>query len=349
MRRYDFAIVGFGNVGRALARHYEARRALIRDRFEIELRLTALVDRAGSLFDPEGLPIDDLARFKESYGSLGAWPGIRPALRPDELRGSGVEGIVIALPTNLECGEPGLSLTRAALDCGLDVVLADKGPPLFALPDLEEQAARAGVFLGTSGTTGSALPSLSVLRGWFGASSVTEISGILNGTSNLILTRLREPGATYESALAEAQRAGIAEPDPRLDVEGFDTAIKLVILTRGLMSQGATLASVERRGITGLAPELLEEGRRGSGRLRLVGRARRESTTRGTVTTTHITVAPELVAPDDPLHDVDGTNKAIHFCGDDLGEFTLIGGASSRVGTASALLRDLIAAARGRR
>ena len=343
MRRYDFALIGFGNVGRALARHWLERRAAIAADHGIELALTAIVDRGAALHDASELPVAALTQFKEDYGALAAWPGVGAALRPDELRARGVEGVVIALPTDLAAGQPGLALARAALDCGLDVVLADKGPALHALPELEEAASRAGASLGTSATTGSALPSLDVLRAWFGAAKVASIRAVLNGTSNLILTRLRQPGASYASALAEAQQAGIAEPDPRLDVDGFDTAIKLLILARGLLDPTVTWESVERRGITDLPPALVAAAQRGPDRLRLVGRARRDSAR------TRISVAPELVEPGDPLHALDGAEKAVTFASADLGALTVAGGASSRIGTASALLRDLIAAARARR
>ena len=343
MRRYDFALVGFGNVGRALARHFVERRASVLERFGIELALTAIVDRDAMVFDPAGLPLADLARWKESYGALVAWPGMQPAARPDELRSRGIEGLVLALPTNLIDGQPGLGLARAALDCGLDLVLADKGPALHALPELEEAAARVGASVGTSATTGSALPTLTVLRTWFGAARIDSIRAVLNGTSNLILNRLRQPGVSYADALAEAQREGIAEPDPRQDVEGFDTAIKLVILARGLLDPALTFASVERRGITDLPELLLESARRGPERLRLVGRAFRDGDR------ARVVVAPELVSPDDPFHPLEGAEKAVTFRSADLGDLTLSGGASSRTGTASALLRDLLAAARARR
>jgi homoserine dehydrogenase len=343
MRRLRFAIFGFGNVGRALARQVAGRRADVRTRFDVELELAAVVDRGGAVVaNEDATPLDgeELARFKESGRPLSQWRDATKAPSIAELRGRAIAAIAITLPTNLDGGEPGLSLARAALEAKLHVALADKGPPLFALPELEQLAARRGRVLGTSATTGSALPSLAVLRGWLAASRVDEIRGVLNGTSNLILTRLREPGASYDAALAEAQRTGAAEPDPRLDVEGFDTAIKLVILARGLIDPHAELDRVVRRGITGLAAELLERARRGPERLRLVGRAVRESDG------VRITVAPELVAPGDVLFDVEGTRKAVTFRSEDLGEMSLVGGASSLAGTASALQRDLIAAAR---
>jgi homoserine dehydrogenase len=343
MRRYDFAICGFGNVGRALARHWVERAAAVRERFDVDLRLTWVSDRSASIFSPDGIDVAALDQRKGGGGKLADVADARPPEAPAAMRATGVEGLVIALPTDFERGEPGLTVARRALDCDLDVILGDKGPALLALDELEEHAERAKVFVGTSATTGSALPSLATLRRWFAASRVNAITGILNGTSNHVLTRMRDQQVAYEDALKEAVAQGAAESDPRLDVEGFDTAIKLVILARGLIDPRASFADGQITGITNLSPDLVRAQAGGSGRIRLVGRAVREN---GRAT---ISVAPKLVAPDDPLFFVDGTQKAIRFATDDLGEMTLVGGASNLTGTASALLRDLVAAAMARK
>jgi homoserine dehydrogenase len=343
MRRYDFGIFGFGRVGRALARHFAERRARLRQGFDVELNLTWVVDSRAALFAPEGIDVLELAKLKEAGGSLADAPGARANASPEMLRETGVEGIVLALPTDLVHGEPGLSLARKAIDCELDVVLADKGPALFALPELEERAARGRVSLGTSGTTGCSLPSLDVLRRWFAGSQVDEISGILNGTSNYVLTRMRasttDSAHALTEALAEANAHGLTEADPHLDVEGFDAAIKLVILVRGLIDPRATLEQVERHGLHDLPEELLRAQAQGSGRVRLIARA-----VRGPGRAT-MSVTPTLLPPDDPLFFVDGAQKAVRFVGDDLGAMTLVGGATGPTGTASALLRDLVSAA----
>lgn len=343
MRRYDVALAGLGNVGRAFARLLAARAAQLRASHGIELVLAAASDRSAQVVDPAGVPVEELCRFKESGRALAEWPRAAPREPADALRSRGIEGLVDALPTRLEEGGDGLHLARAALDCGLDLVLADKGPLLHALPELEERAAAQRLFLGTSATTGCALPSLAVLRAWFATSPVTSIRGVLNGTTNRILTALRRDGASYAGELARAQADGIAEPDPAFDVEGFDSAVKLVILARGLLDPAVRLAGVERRGITALPGELLAAARRGPERLRLVARAVRSRNA------TRLSVLPELVEPGDPLHACDGAEKAVAFTSDDLGTLTVLGGASSRTGTAAALLRDLVAAARARR
>lgn len=343
MRRYDFGIFGFGRVGRALARHFAERRERLRKSFDLEANLTWVVDSHAALFAPEGIPVEELAKLKEGGASLVDAPGARAGATPETLRETGVEGIVLALPTDLEHGEPGLTLVRKAIDCELDVVLADKGPALFALPELEERALRNRVSLGTSGTTGCSLPSLDVLRRWFAGAQVDEITGILNGTSNFVLTRMRAStlpvAQALTEALAEANAQGLTEADPVLDVEGFDAAVKLVILARGLIDPRATLAQVDRHGLTQLDESLLRAQAHGSGRVRLIARA-----VRGPERAT-MTVAPVLLPPDDPLFFVDGAQKAVRFVSDDLGAMTLVGGATGPTGTASALLRDLVTAA----
>jgi homoserine dehydrogenase len=143
-------------------------------------------------------------------------------------------------------------------------------------------------------------------------------------------------------ALAEANAEGLTEADPVLDVEGFDAAVKLVILTRGLFDPRATLAQVDRHGLTGLDESLLRAQAQGSGRVRLIARA-----VRGPDRAT-MSVAPALLPPDDPLFFVDGAQKAVRVVSDDLGAMTLVGGASGPTGTASALLRDLLAVALAR-
>jgi homoserine dehydrogenase len=152
----------------------------------------------------------------------------------------------------------------------------------------------------------------------------------------MILTLMRERGASFEEALAEAQRAGIAEPDPSYDVEGWDTAVKMTILARSLLDPSVSLRSVDRRGIDRVDPDLARMAREVGGRLRLVGRARR------TAAGVAVTVAPEVVSPSDPFYLVEGPQKAARFVTDDLGEQVIMGGASGRRDVAAALLKDML-------
>ena len=332
-----FAIVGFGNVGAALARHVHERSERVGRRYGIDLRLVAVADSTGFLNDTAGLDGNELAAWRESGRRLAERSGAHRHCQLEDVLAAGVDVVVISLPTDRDTGKPGLNVARASIAAGAHVVLADKGPALLALPELEREAALRGVTVGASATVGAALPTLSVARRELAGAELLEIEAILNGTSNLILTSMRERGISFHEAVAEAQRAGIAEPDPSYDVQGWDTAVKLTILTRALIDERATLNLVGRTGIDELEPDFVEWAHRTGGRIRLIGRAVRRNG--GAV----VTVAPEVVPPHNPFHLVDGARKAIRFVTDDLGELVVTGGASGRRDVAAALLRDILA------
>jgi homoserine dehydrogenase len=217
------------------------------------------------------------------------------------VRAAGISFLVESLPTNIAGGQPALGLVAAALEQGTNVVTVDKGPLVHGLEALKETALRSGARLGYSGTTGVSIP------GELATERVLEIRGVLNGTTNYILTEMQERETSFDEALARAQTSGIAEPDASLDVQGWDTASKILILAKSLMGARASLEEVSRIGI-GPETESLIRIARSSGRaVRLVGRAR---IWQGRV---RVSVAPKLVEPDSPFYSVSGTSKAAVF------------------------------------
>jgi homoserine dehydrogenase len=184
---------------------------------------------------------------------------------------------------------------------GMGIVTVDKGPVVHGYEVLMQSARAGGARFAFSGTTGVAIPD--ELRG----RRVTEIRGVLNGTTNYILTEMQESGVSFEDALERARRDGIAEPDPRLDIEGWDTASKILILAKALMGADARLTDVARIGIGPDVESLVEVGRATARRVRLVGRAR---IYRGRV---RVSVAPKLTEKDSPFYSVAGTSKAAVF------------------------------------
>lgn len=338
VKRLRYAIVGFGNVGSALARHVHERRDRLAQRYGIDARLVGVADRTGYLSEPLGLDGAELATWRESGQRLSEHTGGHRHCGLEDVLAAGVDVVVVSLPTDRDTGKPGLTIARTAIDAGVHVVLADKGPALLALPELEREAAARGVSIGSSATVGSSLPTLTVARRELAGSEIHEIAAILNGTTNMILTTMRNSEVSFHEALGAAQRAGIAEPDPSYDTEGWDTAVKLTILTRALMDERATLDRVKRAGIDELDPEFVESARASGGRIRLVGRAVRTSS--GVA----VTVAPEVVGADHPFYFVDGSRKSVRFSTDDFGELVVTGGASGRRDVAAALLRDMLTA-----
>lgn len=337
----NIAIVGYGNVGRAVAELLVQRREWLRSICNEELRIVGVSDRSGVLINHDGLDLTSLAAIKERGKSL-ATAGAIAATPPeiiDLFVRADVQAVIETLPSGLQTrGEPAISIITEALQRSLHVVTANKAVLLFAGPKLEKLAAEKGVRLGHSGATCAALPTLSFARRELVGARITAIRGILNGTTNYILTRMHEDGANYADALAEAQHKGIAEPDPTYDVAGYDSAVKLVILTNALMQAKAGLDDVARMGIDDLPSSLLEAAHSAGGTIRLIASAQWQE---GQVM---LSVRPQIVLPTDSLFAVCGSNKAVEFQTDLYGTLLIAGGASSRLAVAMTMLKDLLAA-----
>ena len=300
MHQVDVALLGFGNVGRAFA-NYAGR---LRDQ-RIRLRIRAVADRSGGLRVEDAAALERIIHHKTSGRPIRELAG--SSLIDDarafieRLPASGVRVLVESLPTNLKDGQPALGLLTAALQAGIHVVTVDKGPLVHGFDLLRQAAQSGGARLGFTGTTGVSLP------GDLKGESVIEIRGVLNGTTNYILTEMQQRGASFAEALRQAQAEGVAEPDPSLDVDGWDTAVKTLILAQALMNADTRLDEVTRIGISEETDELIRIGRDSHRVVRLVGRAR---IYRGRV---RVSVAPKLVANDSPFYAVDGTSKLARF------------------------------------
>jgi homoserine dehydrogenase len=339
-RLINLALLGFGNLGRAFAEHLAQRHDRIKRNFGVQLRLVGAVDSTSVVINREGLDGGALARLKVSGKTLASSAGagaVAPGELIQRLAEAGAHIIVETLPSSLRNqGEPAVTLVSEALARGLHVVTANKAVLLFAGRRLERLASDRGVRLAHSGATCAALPTLSFARRELVGARIEEIRGILNGTTNYILTRMNEEGLSFEAALAEAQAAGIAEPDPRYDIEGWDSAAKLLILANALMGAEAGFEQVSRCGIDAIPRRLSEDARAVNGALKLVATARRAG--HGV----ELSVAPKVVLPADGLFAVRGSNKAVEFRTDLYGTLLLAGGASSRTAVAATLLKDVI-------
>ncbi|HET8627629.1 MAG TPA: hypothetical protein VFL91_09430 [Thermomicrobiales bacterium] len=201
---------------------------------------------------------------------------------------------------------------------------------------MRDLARRSGARLRCGAAVAAALPTLDVAEVALAGARIAAFAGVLNGTTNFILDRMAATGQPYEEALAEAQARGIAEPDPSLDVEGRDTAAKLVILANAIFDDELRFADVAVTGITGVTPSEVAAARAAGGALRLVGRCRWEG---GRAVAT---VRPERLAADDPLAHVGGAEKAIVYQTDTMDRVVVMGGKSDPRGAAAALLRDVI-------
>ena len=341
-RRIRVLVCGFGRVGRSFAGLLADKRALVERTHGLTLDLVGVGELAGSLLAPGGLPPAETAALYETQHSFAGHADVRPNWRGlDLVREAEADVLVETTPTDVKTGEPALSHIMAALGRGLHVASANKGPFIRHYRELRDLAARHGAALKLSAAAAAALPTLDVAQVCLAGTEILAIEGVLNGTSNFILTRMRS-GAGYDEALEEAQRLGIAEPDPTLDVEGYDTANKLALIANVCMDADLAPEQVERTGITGLGAEAVR-GAAAQGRIfRLVGRASRDGDGR-----VRAGVAPEALPADHPLAAVDGAEKGITYTTDTMHRVTVVGGKSDPRGAAAALLKDILNIYRG--
>ncbi len=332
-------VCGFGNVGRAFVRLVAEKQQDLQERYGIDPRIPAVVDIGGAaLGGREGLPLDqlqaliDAGRPIETMTSFG-WPGKTGV---DILETTAADVLVEATPTNLVDGEPARSHMNAALARGMTVITANKGPLVLFYRDLQERARANGGRIFMSAATAAALPTLDVGKLCTAGARVRAVEGILNGTTNYILTRMSQEGIAYDTALKAAQELGIAETDPTLDVEGLDTRNKIILIANQLFDQGLGISDVRTTGITGVSREAMEEAHANGRVIKLIGSARWQDDR------LEVRVAPEALAADHPLAGVHFSEKGISFDTDIMGRITVTGGHSSPTGAAAALLKDLI-------
>lgn len=340
MARHIRAIIcGFGKVGRNFARLTESKRQTLIQRYNLDLQLVGVGELKGSVSSPRGIDTLNLVDYFEAHGTIAYFPG---AGKPDWtgidlVREAEADVLVETTPTNIQTGEPALSHIRLALSRKMNVVSANKGPFIRSFRSLKSLANDHGVVLKLSAAAAAALPSLDVAQTCLAGTEIRSIEGILNGTTNFILSRMRMNNDSFEEALAEAQRLGIAETDPTLDIEGYDTANKLALIANVSMDADLMPENVDRRGIAGISAENVRQAAEEGKFMRLVGRAQRNAS--GNI---HASVAPEALSSDHPLANVDGSEKGITYTTDTMDRVTVMGGKSDPMGAAAALLKDLI-------
>ncbi len=339
-KRVRVVICGFGKVGRNFARLLDSKRRMAADRHGIEIELAGVGELKGSVLSESGIPPSALAEYFETHGSLGDYPeeGKPEWVGADIFREAARTNVLVeTTPTDIQTGEPALTHIRLALERGWHVVSANKGPFIRNYQCLKNLAGSKGVEIKLSAAAAAALPTLDVAQTCLAGAEIHSIEGILNGTSNFILSRMRTDSMSYDDSLAEAQRLGIAETNPTLDVDGFDTANKLALIANVAMGADLLPEQVDRTGITGVSADEVRRTAAKGKIIRLVGRASMDE--RGEV---RASVAPTHLLADHPLASVDGSEKGITYTTDTMDRITVSGGKSDPLGAAAALYKDLL-------
>jgi homoserine dehydrogenase len=328
-------LIGCGNVGKAFVKLLAMKKEYLESN-NIDLKLCGILTSKGGLYEPLGLDCHSLYKYLEGQGCLSNHPLYNEEVDISFFIEKGMDAVVLATPTNKDTGEPGIGYIHRSLESGLHVITADKGPVLLAYKELKEIAIKNNVQLGIGCTTGGALPAINAGLIDLAGADIYKIQGVLNGTTNFIIDEMEENSLSYEEALKKAQNLGIAETNPALDVEGWDTATKLLILSNVLMRSNKTLKDIKVEGITRLTVNELQEARNEGRKYKLIGTALKKHTS------VEISVKLEQIDDSSEFYPVSGKNKAVKYYSDTLGELTVIGGASGVIPAAASLLRDIL-------
>ncbi|MDD1150229.1 homoserine dehydrogenase [Pseudomonas sp. TNT2022 ID357] len=338
MTEYNIALVGFGGVNRALAQLIAERNQAWKKQLGFSLKIVGVSDLfLGSIVAPQGLDAGLLSQLPATKGALAQLPGGQvEALNEPVIKDSGADIIAEATFTNPVDGEPATTFCRWALEQGKHVVTTNKGPIALHGAELKALAQRNQAAFEYEGAVMSGTPVIRLAQQSLAGSELLGFEGILNGTSNFVLTRM-EGGLGFAEAVAEAQALGYAEADPTADVEGFDVRLKVVILANELLGAQLTVSDVSCRGISGLTAADLEQARVEGARWKLIGSAQRLAD--GSL---QASVEPRLLPLAHPLAGISGAINAVSFNTELLGAVTVSGPGAGRIETAFALLSDII-------
>jgi homoserine dehydrogenase len=344
---YKLAFIGFGNVAQALAQLLLRKRWDLQERYDITFSVTGISTGShGIAVNPNGLSVNAAFEVLQSNRSLDLLTsGPIPADVPEFLERSEADVMFENTPVDHAAGQPAIDHCRMALDLGMHAITANKGTVVHGYRKLTELArGKNKKFLFESTVLGGS-PLFSVFRETMPAAELTSFQGILNSTTNIILSRM-ERGETFDEAVKYCQGIGVAETDPSADVDGWDAAIKVAALVTVLMDTPFTPQQVDRKGIREVTPEMIEQAKGSGKRWKLVCRA--EKTEDAIVAS----VKPELVPASSPLYGMLDSTTGMAFRTDVLGDYSIIesereGMVAGPIPTAYGLFADFVNAAKG--
>lgn len=336
MAHYKLAFLGFGNVGKALARLLISKRAEIQDRYGITFSTTGIfTGRHGAAINLDGIDLEQVLAVPD----YGAFAKYTPADAFDFIRRCGADILFENTPVNYETGQPAVDHLKLALEMGMHALTANKGPVVHAYRQLSDLAASKGRRFFFESTVMDGAPIFSMFRGALPAANLKSLRGVLNSTTNLILTMM-EKGASFDQAVAHCQKIGLAETNPSGDIDGWDAAVKVSALVTVLMDIPLKPAQVERTGIRGITPAEIERARQDGKRWKLVCGARRDGDG------VKAKVNPEMVGPESPMYGVDNSTSIVQFETDVLGLLSVVEADPGPDTTAYGLLADFLNAVR---
>ncbi|MCW9132425.1 homoserine dehydrogenase [Bacillus paramycoides] len=333
--KIQVVLSGYGTVGREFIKLLNEKHLYINETYGIDLVVSGVIGRNIAIHNEEGLSIHHLLMYGGGTTAIEKYIEHHPKERATNSISGNV--LVESTVTNLKDGNPGKQYIKQAIEKHMDIVAISKGALVTNWREINEAAKTKNIRIRYSGATAAALPTLDIGQFSLAGCHIEKIEGILNGTTNYILTKMYEEDITFEEALKEAQHKGIAETNPILDVSGSDSACKLLLLTNSLMGVENTLEDIYVKGIEHVTKQQIRSAKEKNKWIKLIALANKDKD--GNV---NLTVEPYEIDKDHPLAKVNGTEKGITFFTDTMGQVTTIGGASNPRGAAAAALKDVI-------
>jgi homoserine dehydrogenase len=323
-------LCGFGVVGQSLVKLLDSRSEDLYAKYGLKPRLVGVADSKGSAVDPSGLEFSKLVEVKKKFGTVKNYANTKNAMSgEDMLKNLEADILIETTASNYKDAEPGMTHITTAMKKGLHVISVNKGPLALAFPSLMELATYNQVLLKFSGTVGGGTPILDYAKNSLSGERITAFSGILNGTTNYILSNM-STGLSFDQALKDAKDKGYVEADESLDLDGLDASAKLVILANWIMGMKVTMPDINCKGIREVSTEDIKKAAKNNCVVKLIASCNKE-----------LVVGPKEVSNDDPLC-VNGTLNAIAFTSEHSGTQTIIGRGAGGMETASSILRDLL-------
>jgi len=332
--KQKIAIIGFGTVGKGLCEILLNKKKELRKRYNFEYDVVSISDmKYGTVNNPKGLDLKRLLRDIETKGIFNKdvvdWSAI------EMIKKTKADVICELAFTNLIDGQPAIKHCKTAFKNKKHIVTSNKGPAALAYRELSKLARKNGVKFMIEGTVMSGTPVLNLASGPLAGNNISSAKGILNGTTNYILTKMEE-GMSYETALSEAQKLGYAEADPTGDVEGYDARAKVTILANVLMNVKLKIDDVECEGITKITVEDIKKAKEQNLRWKLIGSVEKIN---GNVVAS---VKPKMIPLTNPLAGVMGSTNAVTLSTDLMGDITIVGKGAGKIETGFSILTDLI-------
>jgi homoserine dehydrogenase len=314
---YNLALIGFGNVARALVRLLLRKQDLLKSQYDVTFSFTGIsTGRHGFAVNPNGLDIEEALRLVEGGKSISSLSTFQVADSLSVIQHSHAHVMFENSPVNTQTGQPALDHIRTALELGMHAVTANKGPVVHGYRELTALAESKGKTFGFESTVLGGSPVFSVFRETFPLAELSSFKGILNATTNIILSRM-ESGESYEDAVKYCQSVGVAETDPTNDVDGWDAAIKVAALITVIMDTPFTPQQVNPIGIRGITRDMIEKASLEGKRYKLV------CTVEKAGDQIHARVTPELVDASSPLYGMMNSSTGVTFRTDVLPDYSI--------------------------